>query len=467
MHSVPLLLPSSAPQTPFADEDEARFRAFNLSPDPFAGHEAPPDLHGPLPRFTDRTLRWTPLHGQSGWVPFTHKTGLRAKTAEYHGVRIDQILRGTHSRIYARQVTSFNIRYTIAYPAALEGKPRELDLLPLIGDMHGVPGNRYFKIEKVKELAKFAVVVMIDMLGMGESDQVLDMHFPGEETSLRAWDWEYDVDYVHQLMTEEIANVLGLTRGKRWIFSSDDWGAGIGLRYLARYGNAYLLHSFFISPIWLDGYPVIEIATIGQLAAVRKANLQQFHEEAAGMPQKLVGIEKYMVEKRWKMNRYTESSYLATYQDVDYQSGRSAAEMPANFWNLAVLADRASRLSPRQLQPWAPVTNPRGVRLRHVTAPVTMIWGLKDQMMPPSQVFRSAYLFPKAEYNYYELPDANHFSEIDDPHAVVRAMLNELLRKPALRKTIPIFLGNGPYVMKGDEKQLRALLQDIAALQMT
>ncbi len=455
----PLQTPASGPDDP----DEAHFRAFNLSPDPLAGHEAPCDLHGPPPHFQDHTMQWTPSRGQTGLVPFNRTTGLRAKTEEYHGVAINEILGGDHPRIYAAQVTTFHVKYTVAYPAALHGNPRALDRLPLIGDLHGVPGNRKFKIAKAQELAKFAVVVLIEMLGMGESDQALDLHFPGEEDSLRAWDWEHDVAYVHLLMTEELAKpeVLGLTRGKRWIFSADDWGAGIGLRYLAEHGNDYLWHAFFVNPIWLDGHFVVEIGAIGQLAAVRKANLQQFHEAAASLPQKLVGIEKYMVEQRWKMNRYTETSYLGAYQDVDYQSGRSAAEMPANYWNLAVLADRASRLAPRQLQPWAPVSNPQGVRLRHVTTPVTMIWGMKDQMMPPSQVFRSAYLFPSAEYNYYELPNANHFSELDDPLAVVRATLNELLRKPALRKTIPVFLGNGPYVMKGDERQLRVHLGDI------
>ncbi len=77
--------------------------------------------------------------------------------------------------------------------------------------------------------------------------------------------------------------------------------------------------------------------------------------------------------------------------------------------------------------------------------------------MPPGQVFRSVYLFPHAKVNHHEIQDANHFTEIDNPLAVVRAILGSLLREHG-KDIIPIFLGNGDYIMKGDETELKELL---------
>lgn len=80
-------------------------------------------------------------------------------------------------------------------------------------------------------------------------------------------------------------------------------------------------------------------------------------------------------------------------------------------------------------------------------------------MMPPGQVFRSRYLFPNARINHHEIADANHFAEIDNPLAVVRAMLGSLLREHG-KAIIPVFLGNGDYIMKGDETELKNKLTE-------
>ncbi len=236
-----------------------------------------------------------------------------------------------------------------------------------------------------------------------------------------------------------------------------------------------LLYQFLVSAVISDGYPVIEISTIGKLAAVRRSNPEAFALAAFGLPQTLIGVEKYMVLDRHKMNRYTETDNLFPYQDVDYQAKRTAAEMPQNFWNIAVLADRSSRLAPVQLQPYHPSKNPDGFRAEAARHPIDFIWGMRDQvkrslpwgrvrsddvsphareqMMPPSQMFRLVYAFPNAKVGHHEVADADHFVEIDNPHAVVRAMLGSLLRED--KTAIPVFLGNGDYVMKGDESELK------------
>jgi hypothetical protein len=57
--------------------------------------------------------------------------------------------------------------------------------------------------------------------------------------------------------------------------------------------------------------------------------------------------------------------------------------MRQNFWNLAVLADRAERLAPRQLQPWHRTENPRGVQVERITKPVDLVWGKKGSHRAP------------------------------------------------------------------------------------
>jgi len=84
--------------------------------------------------------------------------------------------------------------------------------------------------------------------------------------------------------------------------------------------------------IMLDGYFVIEIGTIGKLSELYLRNPQAYSGLAPILPQTMVGIEKYMVTNRKRMNRYTESDYLFPYIDTDYQAGRMAATMKHSEW---------------------------------------------------------------------------------------------------------------------------------------
>lgn len=216
-----------------------------------------------------------------------------------------------------------------------------------------------------------------------------------------------------------------------------------------------------MNPIFLDGYFVIEIGTIGKLSLVWKMNPDAFLQAAMGLPQTMLGIEKYMVLKRWKMNQYTEERNLGPYQDTNYQSGRIAAFMSANNWNLIVLADRSSRLAPRQLQPYHKQKNKWGCPTWNVIAPIEFINGMQDQMMPPGQGWRGSFAFPNARVNFTPIDGADHFSEMDQPDKVVRAMWNAMQRELG-KSNIPIFLGNGTdVVFKGDEAELLQRLERI------
>ena len=351
------------------EQYQSLFSTFNLKPDKLMGHDPIPEIDGPPPILKEGEMMW---HSTTtiGSVPMT-SDGERYKYSDYYG----KFIQNMRTQNMVQDTSVFKISYIIAYPSK---ENIDLDKLPLIGMLHGVPGNARWKIRMLRELGKFAVVVAWHMLGMGDSDQILDYKFinnKGKQPN-QAWDWKYDVPYVHELMTQWIPSQHGLTPEKKWIFQSDDWGSGIHLRYLEKH-NDIILHNFFSNPIWLDGYFVIEIGTIGKLANIRRDNLELFHTAAFGLPQIIIGVEKYMVEERWKMNRYTETDYIYPYQDVDYQSGKTAAEMKPNYWNIAVLADRSSRLAPRQLQPYHDSDNTYGFHPENINTPIDFIWGLK------------------------------------------------------------------------------------------
>ncbi len=183
------------------------FDAFNLRPNKFAAHDPIPEVDGPPPHFEDGSMMWRPGDGRRGKVPM--RNGERLPIDRYHGMQVADVPHET--------VTEFRIAYTIAYPATR--RAGDLDDLPLIGLLHGVPMNRRLKYRVMRELGKFAVVVAWDMLGMGESDQVLDYELgtdSGREVN-EAWDWKHDVPYIHELMTEHIPARLQMKR-KKWVF---------------------------------------------------------------------------------------------------------------------------------------------------------------------------------------------------------------------------------------------------------
>ena len=454
------------------------FGAFNLKPNKFHGHRFRPQLYGPEPTMRDGQMWFRSQF--SGYVPLSSKE-ITLKIydeqgEEEHTVRkraTNEELEGKDPRKVRQGKTDmFQISYTVAYPS--RRREKNVRDLPYIFLMHGVPMNRRLKYEIMKQLGKSAFVVSVDMLGMGDSsmphkygqDQYPSSVPPktqGDKDNFnRAWDWQYDGHYIHLLLKKHLPRKYGLDNLKPWVMQCDDWAAGILMRYICdRQFRTDVGLAIFVNPIFLDGYFVIEIGTIGKLSMVWKMAPDAFLQAALGLPQSMIGIEKYMVLKRWRMNQYTEQQNLGPYQDTNYQGGRIAAFMSSNYWNLVVLADRSSRLAPRQLQPYHRNKNPWGCKTWEVTVPVELIWGMQDQMMPPAQGWRGTYLFPEARVNFTPIDGADHFVEIDQPDKVVRAMWNAMQRELGKHK-IPIFLGNGDdVVFKGDEEELIERLQQI------
>lgn len=475
---------------------EYAFTAFNLPPRPERAHRLPTGIYGPEPTVITGYMMWKAPEGVTGIVPTKRPMSYdvfddpnrvehdfpaeqRADASDLYGLRIQDLIQ---QKRLAR-VDTFRIAYTVMGPP----KESAWDRLPLVGFLHGVPMNRRAKYGVMRWLGRFAVCVCWDMLGMGESDMPL---WYGTEQELqywtgapersspipeaidtnndkdkatppmldfvrfnRRWDWRFDVPYVHQLMTQHIPRRFGFPENRRWIFQSDDWGTGIGMAYASsKRHTQHLAMLFLVNAVMLDGYFVIEIGTIGKMAEVFQRKPDVFSMFATLLPQTIVSIEKYMVKHRHRFNRYTESDFLFPYQDVDYQAGRMAGEMRHNEWALLCLANRASRLAPRQLQPYHRRYNPVGLKSYRMQAPVYYIWGKQDQMMPPSQVDRGQYLWPMAHtVGATWVENADHFVEIDQPQRVAEIMLRAINGLLGLGTT-RVFLGlHTDTTYKGDE----------------
>jgi len=127
-----------------------------------------------------------------------------------------------------------------------------------------------------------------------------------------------------------------------------------------------------------------------------------------------------------------------------------------------VLANRSSRLAPRQLQPYHPEDNPYGLTTWNMRAPVHYVWGMNDQMMPPAQIFRGQYLWPRdIPVTVSKIADADHFAEIDQPDEVAEDMLLAINGQLGRGTTRPLLGLNPQNTYKGDEPEIAAALHSI------
>jgi pimeloyl-ACP methyl ester carboxylesterase len=443
------------------------FGALNTAPDLNIGHHHDARLDHELEVF-DGIMGWRPSAfalGADGAVDRSKRYYGRCDIsatptlADGYGVPLDRMkTRGIDGSMPGNEL---EIAYTVFMPKSRAFDTRGNDDLPLVLMLHGVPTNRKWKVRVARQMAAAgAIVVTADMLGMGESSMALNYHFPGLTAEANeGYLWRFDVEYLRKLMLRHVPGLRQVNRARNlpFVLSADDWGGGIAKWYHAMYSHT-LKHLILVNPIYGKGYFVIEIGTIGKMAMLTDV---QFMQGAFALPQAIIGILKYMVEERWRMNRWTETSFMFPYQDVDYTAGKRATEMGQHFWNMRVLAARASWLAPSQLQPFDAGTNPRGIHYHRGTAPVHVIWGMKDQMMPPSQVFDARYRFYNSDLVTWTLIEgANHFSEIDRPDAVVNATIGAMLSADIT--AFPVFLGTGDdLVWEGSEHAMTKALADL------
>ena len=423
-------------------DPEKWFKAYNLTPNRFHGHDPRPQIYGDEPVFEKGEMFFKPKDGSMGLVPTIPQSDL-------YGVEL--------GKVPTKEAKEFRIHYVIVYPKSFEKMTvEEKSKMLVFCLLHGVPTQGNQKYETARTLGKFGVVIIPDMLGMGESDQIHE--YGATNTNAiegrkdhQKWDWKHDVEWVHKLMTEHVPGEYGTS--KKFVFQADDWGAGIAIHYAAA-ENTSLEMLILVNPIFLDGYYVREIGAIGRASKLAADDPKKFMDLFSAADQTIIQIEKLMIFNRDKMNQYTERDFIGPYADTDYQSGRDAQHMGLNYWNLQTLADRSSRLAPRQLLPFHTGKDGLdwGVHYENIKVPVELIWGMKDQMMPPTQLDRGEYVFRNTHVGITEIDNADHFCEWDRPAAVSRAMLRAVRRELG-KNRIPIFLGNEG-VMKGDEEDM-------------
>lgn len=358
---------------------------------------------------------------------------------------------------------------------------------------HGVPANRLQQLEVGKRLAMIGLtVVLIDFLGMGQSDKPLFYGDSEEQLQdvlkgkqpigeLRQYEeyfkWNYDVPLIREFAQKVIRD--------KFYYFSDDWGAGPCMHYAARYGSKDLLGFGMWDPIALDGYPVHEIQAIGRAAngpataasamaqlmgqsnnTQLKNGLHQlfFQMGFAAADQTMDQIYKTMVEDSTNFSNYTFRVISHPYTGANYvmnDNGEKATSqsMQLKWHALWVLAQRASVLGSELLLPYHRKKNPYGVRYLKIDVDFLIMWGDRDNMMPPHQRHRLAQLVgaPRANaprVTVQTISNAGHFAAVDKPDEVAENLAHFILDKEGRQYFAPFFGFYARDHWKGDEEEV-------------
>ena len=471
--------------------NEDLFDIYNSPPDFKAGTRAIPEVMGGTPNMKEGFYEY-PL--PDGTVAYTvkRKDGSFARNTDFVGLSLLELVKTIETKEWMQRPGTVKtagpkfpevrmertktalIHFRMAYPSRREAK---LGDLPVMFALHGVPCSNEGKTPMLHDLGRDGVIIAPSMISMGQSTMLWEYRDTRKEFDPGAeFDWIKDRQWLKPFM-DYMISAYGLQKAG---FQQDDWGTGIGQRYIEKY-YPDLKFSVKSNPIHTDGYFVIEIGTFANASWLvlppfpinRDDNgkvlnpteqkeayyggLKQFEMAAVNMPKDMIGIEKYMVtDKNMHLfNRYTESFLLAPYKDVDYQGGRNARDMLVNFVCLALLCIRSARLKADQLLPKHAVKNPEGVdyvgiRGRETGFAIYYIWPMKDQMMPPRQGFETGFLTPHTDVMNFFVRDANHYIEWEAPREVSR-IYREIWRKHYGVGNVAARLGDEEFVWKGDE----------------
>jgi len=399
--------------------------------------------HKPDP-FADKYLNISDFYGQ-----VKGKAGLWFYNSPFYGKLEGQ----------SRVTNRFKIAYTKFTGRRVSGASEGRIVLFL----HGVPTNRRQWYPVAKMIARFARVVCIDMLGMGQSAKpqwygLIDRN--GKriknpngtlKTEFTAWDWKNDPDYIHKFMVAQYG------QGVKYVFVADDWGGGILSHHCEQY-NDEVIAQILVDPIAFDGYPVREIMAIGRLAGIRFMKTDDASKDAmymsliASFDQTLTQIYKTMVYNPGKVyNQYTLRDIQFPYMDVNYhKKNANSLTMGLKPFPIQVLADRASRLGSPQLFPRTTANLTSGVNYSAMTMPTCVIWGILDNMMPDMQRFKFQQVMRNALVDTKPIQEAGHFVSTDQPHLVAEAILSFIIGRfgvHVLRQSFWGFKGR----IKGDE----------------
>lgn len=257
-----------------------------------------------------------------------------------------------------------------------EGPP---DAPPLLF-VHGNPTWSYLWRQQVAELgSKGHRCIAFDHMGFGRSDK---------PRQLAAYSFQRHVD--NGLALIDALELTGVT------LVAHDWGGPIGLGALLERDN--LLRRLVLMNTWA-----------WELPSFLPPFLREFRTEGLGEILALGGnlfVESIPGGMR---RRDTDPVMMEAYR----------APFP-DYWSRAgtLAFQREIPLTERDRS--APLMASIHERLPNVSAPVLLIWGMRDPVFQPVFLDQWRELFPSAET--VELADASHFVVEDDPAAVTEAI---------------------------------------------
>ena len=373
-----------------------------------------------------------------------------------------------HNREKTFSTNKFEIAYTIQGDAG-----------PLLVMLHGVPTNRTENYPIMELMGGHCRILSPDMLGMGESS------IPKLDNPKEDWKWKNDVDWLEEMVLNEETGLFKETSGtfaktEKVIWVGKDWGGAHMFVMAAKYPER-TQGLILIDPIYGPSHPVAEIEAIGRLYKLRKGIASALNKEAIGsmnavllknmaigaFDQTVVQILKTMTLRPEVWDQWTLRDVKKTYVDADYERNEdedgkkvaTALTMKLKEWNIDVLADRASILSPHLLLPKHETKNKEGIEFNKITAPVLVIWGRKDNMMSAEAAWRIPYMCPNAKVSIRYL-DGGHYIDRELPKEVSEIILNWITENWGVRELAGIFFGFGGN-WKGDETRLIRNLENL------
>lgn len=244
--------------------------------------------------------------------------------------------------------------------------PRKINKsLPFLVLTHGVPVSGREWNDAVSVLALFYNVLIVDLLGMGNSSKPL---------AFGHWSWDLHA----RIFKAMIDNMLG---GRKYVLGANDWGAGMVQKYAELYSDDPNLMGIILgSAIMLNGYWVQHIGSLKALKDIPYPS-STFQAEAVRFAGVFTSLLETMFHRTSEIhNQYSMAPLQEPYVEISYGD---VSKNPDNTiykqHAIRVLAEQASEiLGLGQLLPHHPSKNPNGLKFTRWNVPVLVLWGKND-----------------------------------------------------------------------------------------
>ena len=320
------------------DLNEALYDALNSEPD------------WSNPSFTDRSM-----YGKNGKV----RKGFWKSSFSEFGIDEE----------YKMEDDSMSNNFEMYYEFWSPKKPNKD--LPFLILTHGVPVNGREWNDTVQILSLFVNVMVVDLLGMGNSSKPL---------AFNHWTWGLHA----RIFWVMINNIL---EDREFVIGANDWGAGMVQKFAELYSNpqeqkVLRLRGIILgSPIALNGYWVQHIGSLKALKDIPYPS-PTFSAEAVRFAGVLTSLLETMFHRTAQIhNQYSMAPLQEPYVEISYGD---VTKNPDNTiykeHAIRVLAEQASViLGNGELLPHHPSKNPNGLKFTRWNVPVLVLWGKNDK----------------------------------------------------------------------------------------